>query len=110
MARVFPRWTRSRRCFRCRILATASGSMRCMTQRTDEIAEIGKQYGTKPGFYLIVGPHWKGEAPAGINAVVRSSTDLVFAIPRVFKDDTAEDRQGRPAAAQPGRVLSPQQV
>jgi hypothetical protein len=60
-------------------------------QRTDEIAEIGKQYGTKPGFYLIVGPHWKGEAPAGINAVVRSSTDLVFAVPRVFKDDTAED-------------------
>jgi hypothetical protein len=60
-------------------------------QRTDEIAQIGKQYGTKPGFYLIVGPHWKGEAPAGINAVVRSSTDLVFAVPRVFKDDTAED-------------------
>ena len=60
-------------------------------QRTDEIAEIGQQYGTKPGFYMIVGPNWKGETPAGINAVVRSSTNLVFAIPRVFKDDTAED-------------------
>jgi hypothetical protein len=41
--------------------------------RTDEFAEIGKPYGTKPGFYMMVGPNWKGEAPAGINAVVRSS-------------------------------------
>ena len=60
-------------------------------QRTDEIAQIGKQYGTKPGFYMMVGPNWKGEAPAGITAVVRSSTDLVFCVPRIFKEATAED-------------------
>ena len=42
--------------------------------RTDEFSEIGKQYGTKPGFYMIVGPDWKGEIPDGITAVVRSST------------------------------------
>jgi hypothetical protein len=59
--------------------------------RTDEFSEIGKPYGTKPGFYLIVGPDWKGATPAGINAVVRSSTELGFAIPRIFKDDTVED-------------------
>lgn len=59
--------------------------------RNDQFAEIGKAYKTKPGFYLMVGPNWKGEAPSGINAVVRSSTELVFAIPRVFKDDTPED-------------------
>jgi hypothetical protein len=59
--------------------------------RTDEFAEIGKPYGTKPGFYLMVGPNWKGEIPAGINAVVRSFTELVFCVPRIFKDDTAED-------------------
>ena len=59
--------------------------------RTDEFAEIGKPYGTKPGFYMIVGPSWKGELPAGINAVVRSATELAFTAPRVFKDDTAED-------------------
>jgi hypothetical protein len=41
--------------------------------RTDEFAEIGKPYGTKPGFYMIVGPNWKGEVPKGITAVVRSS-------------------------------------
>ena len=26
--------------------------------RTDEFAEIGKQYGIKPGFYLMAGPNW----------------------------------------------------
>ena len=59
--------------------------------RTDEFAELGKPYGTKPGFYLMAGPGWKGTAPAGINAVVRSSTELAFAAPRVFRDDTPED-------------------
>jgi hypothetical protein len=59
--------------------------------RSDEFAQIGIPYDTKPGFYMIVGPNWKGEAPKGITAVVQSSTELVFVIPRVFKDDTAED-------------------
>ena len=27
--------------------------------RTSEIGKIGQQYGTKPGFYMIVGPNWK---------------------------------------------------
>src|SRR5262249_46649196 len=31
--------------------------------RTDEFAEIGKEYGTKPGFYLMVGPGWHGQTP-----------------------------------------------
>jgi hypothetical protein len=59
--------------------------------RTDEFAQIGKPYGTSPGFYLIVGPHWQGQPSQGISAVVRSSTELAFAAPRVFRDDTAED-------------------
>jgi len=61
--------------------------------RTDEFSEIGKQYRTKPGFYLMVGPNWKGEAPAGITAVVRSSTSLAFSAPRIFMDDTEEDHK-----------------
>jgi hypothetical protein len=59
--------------------------------RTDEFSQIGKQYGTKPGFYLMVGPGWTGNPPAGITAVVRSSTTEVLAAPRVFMDDTPED-------------------
>jgi hypothetical protein len=61
--------------------------------RTDELSDIGKQYGTKPGFYMIVGPEWKGETPAGIQAVLRSSTSVVAVCPRVFMDDTAEDHK-----------------
>jgi len=61
--------------------------------RTDEFSAIGKPYGTKPGFYLIVGPSWKGETPAGITAVVRSSTSSAFSVPRIFMDDTAEDHK-----------------
>jgi hypothetical protein len=61
--------------------------------RTDSFGKIGKQYGTKPGFYMLVGPHWQGDTPAGITAVIRSETKLVAIFPRVFMDDTAEDRK-----------------
>jgi hypothetical protein len=60
--------------------------------RTDSFASIGKQYGTPPGFYLLIGPNWKGDVPVGINAVFRSSTDLCAIFPRVFQDDTPEDK------------------
>jgi hypothetical protein len=59
--------------------------------RTDEFAQIGKAYGTKPGLYMVVGPDWSGEVPPGITTIVRSSTELAFAAPRVFRDDTPED-------------------
>jgi hypothetical protein len=42
---------------------------------------------------LIAGLNWKDSVPAGITGVVRSSTGLVFAVPRIFKDDTPEDTQ-----------------
>lgn len=60
--------------------------------RTDQFAEIGRAYGTQPGFYLMVGPGWAGEVPAGITAVVQCSTELAASAPRVFLNDTAEDR------------------
>lgn len=60
--------------------------------RTDSFCSIGKQYGTRPGFYLLVGPHWKGTVPKGITDVCRSSTDLVLVIPRAFMDDTPQDK------------------
>ena len=65
--------------------------------RTDEFTQLGQQYGTKPGFYMVVGPSWKGATPAGIAGVVRSSTDFAVAMPRIFMDATAQDR----AAIQP---------
>ena len=65
--------------------------------RTDSFCTIGKQYGTKPGFYLMVGPNWKGQVPANVSGVCRSSTDLAVVLPRAFQDDTAQDK----AAIQP---------
>jgi hypothetical protein len=60
--------------------------------RTDQFGKLGKAYGSEPGFYLLVGPNWDGDVPEGITAVLRSSTELGFAAPRVFLNDTAEDR------------------
>ncbi|MFV3307996.1 DUF1254 domain-containing protein [Pseudomonas sp. NY15181] len=61
-------------------------------QRTDQFGQLGKPYTSKPGFYLLVGPNWKGEKPAGVEAIIRSPTALANAIPRIFMDDTQDDR------------------
>lgn len=61
--------------------------------RTDSFADLGAMYGTKPGFYLMVGPGWKGDMPRGITGVFRSKTQTAFVVPRVFQDDTPEDKQ-----------------
>jgi len=62
-------------------------------QRTDTLGGVGKMYGSKPGFYMVVGPDWKGTVPKGIKAVFRSPTNIAYIIPRAFLDDTAEDRK-----------------
>jgi hypothetical protein len=60
--------------------------------RTDSFAELGAMYGTPPGFYLLVGPNWQGEAPLGINKVFRSTTNTGYVCPRVFQQDSATDK------------------
>ena len=61
--------------------------------RTDSFAQLGAMYGTRPGFYLFAGPGWKGEVPKGISQVFRCKTGTAFVVPRVFMDDTQDDRQ-----------------
>jgi hypothetical protein len=61
--------------------------------RSDSFVQLGKMYGTRPGFYLPVGPNWQGEVPKGITQVFRASSNTGFAAPRVFQDDTPEDRR-----------------
>lgn len=61
--------------------------------RTDSFADLSKMYGSKPGFYLLVGPGWQGAMPKGITQVFSASTNTGFVIPRVFQDDTAEDKK-----------------
>jgi hypothetical protein len=40
-----------------------------------------------------VGPNWKGDVPSNIAGVVRSSTDFAAVMPRIFMNDTPEDRE-----------------
>lgn len=61
--------------------------------RTDQFGHLGKPYKTKPGFYLLAGPRWEGLKPDGVTDVIRCSTALANAIPRVFQDDTPEDKK-----------------
>jgi hypothetical protein len=64
--------------------------------RTDGFADLGA-YGTKPGFYLLVGPGWNDCTPETIAGVFRSSTNIGTIIPRVFQQDDKADN----AALQP---------
>lgn len=74
--------------------------------RTDSFVQLGKMYGTKPGFYLLVGPGFDGEVPKGITRVFRSSTNSGLVAPRVFQDDTPEDKRAIQAVL-PGIVMYP---
>jgi hypothetical protein len=61
--------------------------------RTDSFAQMGAMYGTQPGFCLLAGPDWKGEVPKGIAKTFRAKTGTAFIVPRVFQDDSADDRE-----------------
>ncbi len=69
--------------------------------RTDGVVQLGKMYGTTPGFYMLVGPNWQGEVPKGITQVFRSSTNTGFIAPRVFLDDTPEDKKAIQSVLRP---------
>ncbi|WP_246237940.1 DUF1254 domain-containing protein [Pseudomonas akapageensis] len=61
--------------------------------RTDSFAGMGSMYESQPGFYLLVGPDWKGEIPSGMTKVFRSTTNTGFIIPRVYMEDTEADNK-----------------
>src|SRR5262252_7654771 len=66
-------------------------------QRTDSFVQLGAMYQTRPGPYLLAPRSWDGAVPGGIAGVFRFDTRIAVCIPRVFMDDTSEDR----AAIQP---------
>jgi hypothetical protein len=74
--------------------------------RTDSFVRLGKMYGTTPGFYLLVGPNWKGDVPKGITTVFHCPTNTGLVAPRVFQDDTADDKKALQAVL-PGIVMYP---
>ena len=66
-------------------------------QRTDSFVHLGAMYDTQPGLYLVAPTSWDGQVPDQITDVFRFDTRIGVTIPRVFMDDTDEDR----AAIQP---------
>jgi hypothetical protein len=66
-------------------------------QRTDSFIRLGAMYQTRPGLYLLAPVSWDGAVPAGIAGVFRFDTRIAVCAPRVFMDDTDQDR----AAIQP---------
>lgn len=46
--------------------------------------------GNEPGTFLLAGPGWNGEIPAGIDKVIRSETDLAFVLYRTQLFDPAD--------------------
>jgi hypothetical protein len=61
-------------------------------QRTDSFVQLGAMYDTQPGLYLLAPAGWDDAVPDGIAGVFRFDTRVAVVIPRVFIDDTAEDR------------------
>ncbi|RJG11083.1 DUF1254 domain-containing protein [Pseudomonas cavernicola] len=58
-------------------------SFQLIDVRTNNLDYIGtRATGTAAGRYLIVGPAWKGELPAGFNGLIRSTSQLVFLLGR----------------------------
>ncbi len=66
-------------------------------QRTDSFVRLGAMYGTAPGHYLLAPAGWDGPVPDGIAGTFTFDTRIAACAPRVFMDDTEEDR----AAIQP---------
>jgi hypothetical protein len=46
--------------------------------------------GNEAGRFLLAGPNWKGETPAGIKAVIRSETEFAFVLYRTQLFDAAD--------------------
>ena len=61
--------------------------------RTDSFVQLGKMYGTTPGFYLLIGPNWNGEVPKGITRMFRASSNTGLVAPRIAQNDTPEDKR-----------------
>lgn len=58
-------------------------ALQFIDQYTFDFAYVGSRAtGNGAGSYLLAGPKWKGEKPAGIKQVIRSETDFAFVLYR----------------------------
>jgi len=66
---------------------------RALPPGPDPRAQLGAMYATRPGFYLLAGPDWNGQTLQGITQVFQCPTRTGFVAPRVFQDDTPQDKR-----------------
>jgi hypothetical protein len=68
-------------------------SFQLVDMRTDNLDYIGtRATGDQAGRYLIAGPDWRGEVPAGISGVIRSPSRLVFLLGRTEVKGDADQK------------------
>ena len=81
-------------------------SFQLVDLRTDNLDYIGtRATGTQAGRFLIAGPDWKGEVPAGFNGVIRSPSRLVFLLGRT--EVKGQDDQKAAASVMSAYALQP---
>jgi hypothetical protein len=69
-------------------------SLQFIDMYTHNFAYVGSRAtGRDAGSYLLAGPRWQGQPPAGIKSVIRSETDLAFVLYRtqLFGKDDLEN-------------------
>lgn len=68
-------------------------SFQLVDMRTDNLDYVGtRATGNKAGRYLIAGPDWQGELPAGFSAMIRSASRLVFLLGRTEVKGEADQK------------------
>ena len=81
-------------------------SFQLVDMRTDNLDYIGtRATGSQAGRYLIAGPDWHGEVPAGFSAVIRSPSRVVFLLGRTEVKGEAD--QSLAAQVLKGYALQP---
>lgn len=81
-------------------------SFQLVDLRTDNLDYIGtRATGNQAGRYLIAGPDWAGETPAGFNGVIRSPSRVVLLLGRT--EVKGEDDQKDAARVLTGYALQP---
>ena len=105
------RWACHRWSSRCRISADRFWVYQTVDVRTDSFVQLGKMYGTQPGFYLLVGPGWQGATfQRASSAAFHSPTNTGFVAPRVFHGRHGRRQAGDPAAATPDHDVSARRI
>ena len=69
-------------------------SFQLVDMRTDNLDYIGtRATGNQAGRYLIAGPDWQGDLPAGFNGLIRSPSRLVFLLGRTEVKGEADQKE-----------------